>query len=507
MEHATKSRPDRQRGRPASTRTFGPGTTATSADGQSGAVAPIGLAGGIDSSPDTVAHRMLAGALNRNPRVAALRAIGGRINSNPRIVAQRKLAQAIQQRSRTATRPASSRGVTSGQTAQCEDGEDDAARERIVEGAQGPVALPQLTLLDFMQGALSEMRARDRARQQALAVEEERRQRAAEEQSRREAEERRRREAEEAAQREEEERQRLEALERQRRQAEERLRQEEEERQRLEAEQKKAADRAAAEKRWVDAVKAISDRLVQQLRVQVGDVWIHLQPGEQDAAIQEIGKVVQRPYSDRAALESLVRKPSKRAKALVGDELAGAVLTRIESDGSEVVGSCAATLREIGAKRAQEAAHQAEVAKPVTTAALVRLTQTEIPSGADLMELYRAAAQHKLELVHNATYRTDKELERKRASHYGPFSREFGARIYGTVHGQPGRYEWCTWVVHVHFRTSERPTEIEYLHLKKRSERRKPINHVMNRNLHNHLSPLVVASINPGLDFPFKDIK
>ena len=522
MEHATKSRSERQRDRPASTRTASLCTPALSAESQSEALARSELAGGIDSSPGRVGQRKLADALNRNPRVAALRALGGSINHSPRIVAQRNLAEAIQRRSHAAARTASSaaphsRGVASGQLSrgvgsntpvQRKDGEDDSAPERIVEGAEGPVALPQLTLLDFMQSALTEMRARDRAQQQTLAKEEERRRRsAAEEQSRREAEERRRQEAEEAARREEEERQRLEALEVQRRQAEERLRQEEEERQRLEAEQKKAAERAAAEKLWVDAVKAVSDRLVQQLRVQVGAVWIHLQADEQDAAIKDIGKIAQRPYSDRASLESQVRKPSRRATPLVGEKLSAAVMARIESDGTEVVSSWAAKLKEVGVKRAQEAAHQAEVAKPVTPAALVRLTQTQIPSGDDLMELYRSAAQHQLELVHKATYRTEAEKTEKRGSQYGPFSREFDARIYGTVPGRPTQYKWCTWVVHVHFRTSERPTEIEYLHLKKGSERRKKINHVINRNLHNHLSPLVVASADRAVDAELPDIK
>jgi len=389
---------------------------------------------------------------------------------------------------------------------QREDGEDAAATERIVEGAEGEVSLPPLTLLDFMQGALTTMRARDRARQQVLAEQQELRRVAAEEQSRREAEERRRQQAVEAARREEEERQRLEALEAQRREAEEQLRQEEEERRRVEAEQKKEADRAAAQKLWVDAMKAISDRLVQQLRVEVGALWLHLLSGEQDAAINDIAQVVQRPYAEQASLEKQVRYPSKRAKALEGEALAVAVMSKIESDGAKAVSSWAEKLKAVGVPRAQEAAHQAEVAQPVTPAALVRLTRTEIPSGADLIELYRAAAQGKLELVHNATYRTEAENREKRGSQYGPFSREFSARIYGTVQDRPGEYVWCTWVVHVHFRTSERPTEIEYLHLKKRSDRRKKINHVMNRPLHNHLSPLAVGSTNSSVDAEVRDI-
>ena len=123
------------------------------------------------------------------------------------------------------------------------------------------------------------------------------------------------------------------------------------------------------------------------------------------------------------------------------------------------------------------------------------------------MELYRAAAQGKLRLIHDSTYRSEFERTEKRGSQYGPFSREFSARIYETVAGRPREYVWCTWVVHVHFRTSERPTEIEYLHLKKRSDRRKKINHVLNRNLHNHLSPLVVASANRAVDADVPDIK
>jgi hypothetical protein len=381
------------------------------------------------------------------------------------------------------------------------------ATDRIVEGAEGEVSLPPLTLMDFMQGALTTMRARDRARQQALAQQQELRRVAAEEQSRREAEERRRQEAVEAARREEEERQRLEALEAQRRQAEERLRQEEEERRRVEAEQKKEADRAAVQRLWADAMQAISVRLVQQLRVEVGDLWLHLLPAEQDAAINDIAKVALLPYSERAALEKQVKYPSKRAKALEGEALSTAVMSKIESDGAQAVISWATKLKAVGFTRAQEAAHQAEVAKPVTQDALVRLTQTEIPSGADLMELYRAAAQGKLELVHNDTYRTDAESRDKRGSQYGPFSREFSARVFGTVQGRPRQFVWCTWLVHVHFRTSERPAEIEYLHLKKRADRKKKINHVLNRPLHNHLAPLVVQSTDRAVDADLPDIK
>jgi hypothetical protein len=456
--------------------------------------------------------------LRQSPGVAALRVLSTSINHSPGAVGQRKLAEALRQRSQAAGQTGSraarrSRGVTSGQYSpampvQREDGDGAATPGRTVEGAGGVVTLPPLTLLDFMQAALVKMRARDRARAEARA------QAKAEAQKEKEREERRR-EAEEAARREEEERQRLEALEAQRREAEERLRQEEErlrreeeeERRRVEAEQKKEAKRAAAEKQWKEAMQAIAETLVQQLRVKLSSVWAHLTADEQRAALEDVAKVAETPSSERGRIESQVRKPSRRAAPLQGEALWTAVLKGVESRGAEAVGAWAAKLGPVGASRAAAAEHQAKVSEPVTPTALVRLTTTEIPSGNELMELYRAAAQGQLVLNHEDTYRTQFELKEKKGSQHGPFSREFSARIYGTDPRNPGRYVWCTWVVHVHFKTSGRPTEIEYLHLKKRADRKRPIAHVFNKHLEDSLSPLVMSSVNATVDESLPDFK
>jgi hypothetical protein len=128
----------------------------------------------------------------------------------------------------------------------------------------------------------------------------------------------------------------------------------------------------------------------------------------------------------------------------------------------------------------------------------------KLPTGAALMDLYRAAVQGLLDIEHNDTYRSNYEIDEKKGQQFGPFSREY--RVYVlTVPTRANSWRRCDWVIHVHFKSSKSPSEIEYLHLKKWVERKKQIPHVINVRLLKYLSPLLKND--PRIDKNLPDIK
>ncbi|MBZ2198944.1 hypothetical protein [Occultella gossypii] len=386
-------------------------------------------------------------------------------------------------------------------------------RQRQRGGRGGQVPTPPSGEVDARQRAREqELLAAERARQE----QEEREQLAVLEQQRLAAEAKLR--AEEQRLREEAKAKRLAEEQRLREEAEAK-RLAEEQRLREEAEAKRLAEeqrlreaqaQQLAESEWAAFLKAVADVLAQELAVAVGPTcWKELLATEQADALGAVAAAADRPFAEKKALEQRAQPRNRKSKRLEDAALAQAVRAGLLTDGRAAIAKAAQALiatakQRIRSREEQQAA--ARFAARLTSTELNGLRTTPIPSGENLTVLYRAVAQNQIELVHSSTYRTTFEQKEKKGSTHGPFSREYSVRVYGTDSRSPGRYEWCSWVVHVHFRSSKQPSAVEYLHLKKAADRMKQINHVINNALETSLTPLVTATVDASKDATLPDI-
>ncbi|MEE6272588.1 hypothetical protein V2J56_04395 [Georgenia sp. MJ206] len=363
------------------------------------------------------------------------------------------------------------------------------------------MTLPPVTLLDFLSVATVRRRPAPAQPQQdvdgARRRQEEEQRRAEEEAERRAAEERRRQAVEELRRLEELRLQDEARLEEERRlaeeqaQAEEELRRQEEVRQRKEAEriERLAQERAA----WKVFLASVAAELEAAMAQAVGpQSWAELTEAERSAALTPVLAVADEPYEQKRDLE----RAAQPKKKVTGDALAGRVRARMVAAGTSAINSQAPTFAKIASARIAAREQAAKLAVPVMTSDLTALATDDYPKS-DVLQ--RAVAQGFVELVHNSTYRTVMEKQQKKGQQHAPFSREYSVRIYGTA-ANPNTYRWCSWLVHVHFSSSANPTAIEYLHIKRKTEKTAKVNHTFTGTLTQLLAPAVAQSVNTGKD-------
>lgn len=342
----------------------------------------------------------------------------------------------------------------------------------------------RITLGHFGGEALAEMERRDAARREA------------DEKARKEAEEQARKEAEEKARKEAEERARLEAEERARREAEDAAR--------LEAEKTKAEaaakSKAAGEKQRQAAeeeaakVKLEYAAIDAQLAKDLGPTWTSMSPIARQTIVSESYAASRLPSSEYQSrvntIKSRIRKGSSRektenARRQLEDELRADAVVRAKARvpaPASVVGAAAASPTLSAKPTPQELDELAEA--PGRGCG----TRRAIEHG--LIQL-----RHQGRPSESGTYRSEQEKSEKRGRQYGPFSRRFRVFITKPAHTFPAK-----WVYHVHFRSTEKPKQVDWIHAKLTKEELGHKHWQVPPDLLSLVEPMVLAAINDAAD-------
>jgi hypothetical protein len=275
-----------------------------------------------------------------------------------------------------------------------------------------------------------------------------------------------------AARREAQEKARKEAEERARKDAEEKARKDAEEKARKDAEEKTKAEAAAKAKEAeekkrkaaeADAAKAKAEQAAidTRLATELGAAWTSMSAAGRDTIVSESYTASRlAPAEQQSRLNALKLKIGKGT----GAEKTEKARRKLDEE-----------LRDKAVALAKARVPAAAPVVPATPAPTpsVKPTRDEVDKLAEGPGKgcgTRRAIEHGLvELRHegrpgeSGTYRSKQEKDDKKGHQYGPFSRRFRVFLKN-----PTTNQWfaAKWVYHVHFRSTETPTQVDWIHAK-----------------------------------------
>ena len=350
----------------------------------------------------------------------------------------------------------------------------------------------RITFGDFAGGAIAELERRDAARREA----QEKARKDAEEQARKEAEEQARKEAEERARKEAEEKARKEAEEKTRLEAEKTKAEAEAKAKAAEEKKRKAAEEEAAK------AKAEYTAIAAQLAKDLGAPWTSMPSGGRDTIVAESYAASRLSSSDYQTRLNAIKAGFRKGSS---SEKAEKARRQLED--------------ELRASAVALAKARVPAPAPVVPATPVAPTPPPKPTREEVDKLAegpgkgcgtRRAIEHGLvDLVHegrpgeSGTYRSKQEKEDKKGYQYGPFSRRFRVFLKN-----PTTNHWfaAKWVYHVHFRSTENPTQVDWIHAKLTKTELSHDHTQLSPELEALVRPMMLAAINSdvdaGSDFP-----